>query len=107
MLVINLFGNNEEISCHGGRRRRHLSSKGQHHNSQNASDQHTSRSSIESSGSMNAGSTSGTGGSGRECTSKLLFHANKHQVLVLFLTSHIEMPFEFNYNYSSKYKPNN
>ena len=91
MLVINLFGNNEEITCHGGRRRRHLSSKGQHHNSQTASDQHTSRSSLESSGSMNAGSTSGTGGSGREGTSKLLFHANKHQVRFVTPTSKLEI----------------
>ena len=80
MLVINLYANNEEMACHGGRRRRHMSSKGQHYNSQNVSDQHTSRSSQDSSGSMNAGSTCGTGGSGREGTSNLLFHANKHQV---------------------------
>ena len=82
MLVINLLGNNEDIASHGGRRRRHLSSKGQHHSTHAASDQHTPRSSLESSASINAGSNSGTGGSGREGTSKLLFRASKHQVVL-------------------------
>ena len=74
MLVIN-----EETGCRSGRRRRHVSSKGQHSN-QSSNDQHNSRSSQESSGSLYAGSTSGTGGSGRDSTSRHLFHANKHQV---------------------------
>ena len=84
MLVINLFGSNEEMGCHGGRRRRHLSSKG-HSGSQNASDHYASRSSQESSGSINAGSNNGTGETGKEGTAKLLFHANKHQILQITL----------------------
>lgn len=85
MLVINLSGNNDDMGGHGSRRHRHVSLKGQQHNNQNANDHHNSRSSQESSGSMNAGSTSGTGGSGSEGTSKLLFHANKHQVSLSFV----------------------
>ena len=84
MLVINQFGSTEEIGCQGGRRRRHLSSKG-HSGSQNASDHHASRSSQESSGSINTGSNGGTGETGREGTTKLLFHANKHQILQITL----------------------
>ena len=84
MLVINQFGSNEDIGCHGGRRRRHLSSKGQP-GSQNVSDHYASRSSQESSGSMNTGSYGDTGETGKEGTTKLLFHANKHQILQITL----------------------
>lgn len=81
MLVINQFDGSDEM---GGRRRRHLSSKG-HRNGQSASDHYTSRSSQESSGSINTGSNGGTGETGREGTTKLLFHANKHQILQMTL----------------------
>ena len=83
MLVIHHAGNNDDIGGTGGRRRRHISARAQQHNHQNVGEQQPSISSQESGGSMNADSTSGTGGSGSEGTYRLLFHASRHQVSLL------------------------
>ena len=80
MLVIHHAGNNDDIGGTGGRRRRHVSVRGQQHNNQNVSEQQPSISSQDSCGSVNADSTSGTGGSGSAGTYRLLFHASRHQV---------------------------
>jgi hypothetical protein len=84
MLVVNHTDGNDEIGSHVGRRRRHHSSKMQKF-SQNTNDPHNSKSSQEDNGSINAGSINGTSGSGSEGTLKLLFRANKHQILQITL----------------------
>ena len=79
MLVVN--NNVDDVGSTGSRRHHHISQKGQQAVNDN---HHQSRSSQGSAGSF---SNSGTGVSGSDGTTKLLFNTSKHQVSCSFQVS--------------------